>query len=68
MGQVAFEGWGWVMSFAFLISGLSSLGLLAFVMLAPPSRAIDIHILIGALGCFLLLMAFFTKGPGRHRR
>lgn len=56
------------MSFAFLLSGLSSLGLLAFVMLAPPARALDVHILIGALGCFLLIMAFLTKGPGRHRR
>ena len=56
------------MSFAFLLSGLSSLGLLAFVMLAPPSRTLDIHILIGTLGCFLLLMAFFPTGPGRHRR
>ena len=56
------------MSFAFLISGLSSLGLLAFVMLAPPSRTLDIHVLIGALGCLLLLASFITKGPGGHRR
>ena len=56
------------MSFAFLISGLSSLGLLAFLMLAPPRSATDVHILIGALGCFLLFVSFITKGPGGHRR
>ena len=56
------------MSFAFLFSGLSSLGLLAFVLLAPPRSATDVHILIGALGCLLLLASFITKGPGGHRR
>lgn len=56
------------MSFAFLFSGMSSLGLLAFVMLAPPRSATDVHVLIGTLGCFLLFMSFITKGPGGHRR
>jgi hypothetical protein len=56
------------MSFAFLFSGLCSLSLLALVLLAPPARTVDLHIMLGGMGCFFLFMAALTKGPGRHRR